>query len=335
MVLEHTYFPGLEFIPNLKAVLDDNGEAVFLRTNGNCPIVICAPHAGTVSTTPSGAKNFGERQDDPATTREPVKSDDTNTLKITFGIVRTLSALGFIPHTAVNLVSREYMDLNRTWVAQEMWKDTAGNEYRPEDENKSPQDFPRVENFKTFKDTYYQKFHDTIRGITTSLHPDGWLFDVHGRSFTGGDLIVFSGYGYYARQDFVYSAPFSLHHYLQEQGFTIVPTNPDAADEVGGDGNPTTNLISGGRYGARFFNPSSDPMPFIGNVAPNQPHRVHGIQFEIEKSLRYGKPDEFLENVGMNIGYAIFKCLLNNGLINRNPSPQSGENAPEWYSLLG
>ena len=331
---EHIYFPGLEMIPGLEPVLDDNGEAVFLTTPGNCPIVICSPHSGTESSTPAGAKNFGERQDDPATTRTPNKDDDRNTLKITLGIVRTLSALGFIPHAVINLVSRKYMDLNRTWQAQEMWQDSAGT-YRPGDENKSSQDFSRVDSFKTFKDTYYQKLHDTIQGITTSLNPDGWLFDVHGRGFTGGDLIVFSGYGYYARQDFVYGNPSSLHQCLQEQGFSVIPANPDPAQEVGGNGGLTTNLISGGRYGARFFNPASDPVPFNGNVIPNQPHRVHGIQFEIEGSLRHGQPDEFLESVGINIGYALFNCLLNNGLLTRNPSPQSGEPAQEWYSALG
>lgn len=335
MVPEHTYFPGLELIPNLEAILDDSGEAVFLRANGNCPIIICAPHAGDPDTTPTGAKSFGERQDNPATTRTPNKDDDTNTLKITFGIVRALAALGFTPYTMLNLVSRKYMDLNRTWEAQEMWKDTAG-EYHPGDENKSSDDFPRVSNFKKFKDTYYQKFHDSIRAITTSLHPDGRLFDVHGKGFTGGNLIVFSGYGYFARQDFVYSGSSSLYHYLQKQGFIVVPADPNPADEVrNNDGTLTTNLISGGRYGARFFDPSRDSIPFRGYVVPNQPHRVHGIQFEIEGALRHGKPDEFLESVGINVGYAIFKCFLNNGLISRNPSPQSGENVQEWYSLLG
>lgn len=333
MIPAHTYFPGLELIPNLEAVLDDNGAAIFLRANGNCPIVICAAHAGTENSTPNGAKIFGERQDDPATTRKVRRTDDTHTLEITFGIVRTLCALGFIPHTVINLVSRHYLDLNRPWTSQEMWKDNAG-EYRPGDEDTSVEAFPRVNAFKVFKETYYQKFHDTLRGITTSLHPNGWLFDVHGMRFDGGDLILFSGYGYYAGRDVVYGNPFSLHHYLHEQGFSIVPLNPTPADEVGGLSNPTTNLISGDRYGARSFNPSSDPIPFIGNVAPSQPHRVHGIQLEIEGSLRHDKPHEFLESVGVNIGYAIFNCLQGNGLIARNPLPQSGEYAKEWYSIL-
>lgn len=335
MMPEQIYFPGLESIPKLRAVLDDNKDAFMLKARGNCPIVISAPHAGSPDTTPGDAKSFGERQKDPSTKREPTKSDDTNTLKITFGVVRTLSAMGLIPNTVINLVSRLYMDLNRPWEGQVMWQDDKGV-YRPGDVSKSAQDFPRVRRFRKFKNTYYQTFHDTLKEITTSLHPDGWLFDIHGRNFTEGNLILFSGYGYYARKDLVYEGPFSLHHYMQEQGFAVVPAGSNPANEVtNNDGKPTTNLISGGRYGARFFDPNIDPIPFMGNVIPNQPHRLHGIQIELESSLRFSTPDEALEGVGINIGYAIYNFLIHNRVIRRNSSPQSGENAFEWYPILG
>src|SRR5687768_4185096 len=94
-------FPGQEIIPGLTPV--PNAAPAFLKITGNCPIIIIAPHAGHEDTTPPGAKAFGARKDDPDTGGNFTAGDDTNTLKITSALVRTLSSLGFIPFTVINL----------------------------------------------------------------------------------------------------------------------------------------------------------------------------------------------------------------------------------------
>ncbi len=327
MLPDHMYFEGLEEIPGLEGIPNNNSPA-FLKVTGNCPIIISASHSGDESTTPEGAKAFGQRQ-------SGTTSDDTNTLKITFALIRTLSAMGTVPNAAINLVSRSYMDLNRTWAGQGSWQDNNGNTFRPSDDSKTVSEFPRVAEFQSFRDRFYQAYHDTLRNYTTTNHPDGWLFDVHGQSNPAGNLIVFSGYGYYARQDFVHENISSLYQSLKDQGFEIAETS-GAANEIRNQttGNPITNLISGGRFGARFFDASSDPVPFIGNVVPNHPRRVHGIQFEIDSSLRFNRTDEELESVGINIAYGIYNSMLGNGVIQYTPNPLTGEFATEWFQAL-
>lgn len=336
MTYDDVSFPGLERIPDMMPVNDANGETIYLRTAGVSPIIICAPHSGVPATTPTLAQSFGRRVlFDPVTGKEIEPQDDTNTLKITFGIVRALASLGFTPHAFINLVSRKFVDMNRGWSGQQSWRDTV-NEYLPSDIDKTPEEFPRVDEFNEFKQVYYDHFHDAMREVTSALHPDGWLFEVHGQSFEGAELIVFSGYGYYARQDFVHAGASSLHRCLADEGFALIPTAPGAAGEIRReDGSLVTNLISGGRYGARFFDPSRDAVPYPGNVVPNQPRRVHGIQFELSRSRRFNQPDEALESTGLAMGYAIYRCLLGNGLIARAPTPREGENSSGWYALLG
>ena len=323
MLPGHMYFEGLEEIPGLEGIPNNNSPA-HLKVTGNCPIIISAPHSGTEGTTPNNAKSFGLRQSGNT-------SDDTNTLKITFALIRTLSAMGAVPNAAINLVSRRYMDLNRTWNGQGTWQDNNGNIFAPGNDNRPVSQFPRVAEFQNFRDAYYQAFHNTLLNFTTAYNPNGWLFDVHGKSFQGGNLIVFSGYGYYARQDFVYQTNTSLYQSLVDQGFQIRELS-GAINEVGNGG--TVNLISGGRYGASFFNPPNDPVPFPGNVVPNQPRRVHGIQFEIEQSLRFNRSDEELESVGINLAYGIYNAMLGNGVIQHIRNPLSGEFANEWFQTV-
>lgn len=329
------FFPGLELVPGLTEEIDHDGEPIFLRLAGDCPIVVTAPHAGSAATSPAGATVFGERRADPVSDRTPTLTNDGGTFTITIALLRTLCSLGAVPHAAVNLVDRRYMDLNRTWTGQAMWADAAG-EYRPSDDSKTASEFPRVAEFVRFRDAYYQRFHDTVRALTASAHPDGWLFDVHGRGVTGGDLVLFSGYGHYARRDFAYDLPRALHERLAHHGFALVPSTADPALEVGDSvGAPTTNLISGGRYGARFFDPATDPVPFPGVADPTAPHRVHGIQFELARELRFDRPPEFHEQVGIALAYGIFECLLANQVLSRDPVLHAGIPADKAYALFG
>lgn len=327
-------FEGVEAIPDLEAVRDPDGDTVFYCLEGNCPIVVVAPHAGTSSSTPPGATVFGERVNDPTTDRVPTFSDDSNTLAITFAVIRTLCAMGFVPHAVINQVSRQYMDLNRRWQGQEMWVDSAGT-YRPGDETKSAAEFPRVAEFNKFKETYYDLLHDTVRGFTTAVHPTGWLFDIHGRAVQGADLVPFTGYGHYARRDFAYdSGPAALHAHLTQQGFALDPAVPDPGAEVGATTSPTSNLMSGDRYGASTFDSSTDPIPRPDVVVPGAPHRVHGVQFEFARSLRDGPPEE-MEGAGIRLAYSIAGFLLDNGVIVRVNDFASGAASLEWFSQMG
>jgi hypothetical protein len=328
-------FEGVEAIPSLEAVRDADGDTVFYRLEGNCPIVVVAPHAGTPGSTPPGVTVFGERVDDPATERVPTFTDDSNTLPITFAVVRTLCAMGLVPYAVINQVSRRYMDLNRRWQSQEMWVDPAGS-YRPGDETKSATEFPRVAEFTRFKETYYDLLHDAVRGFTTAIHPTGWLFDIHGRGVEGADLVLFTGYGHYARRDLVYDAgPVALHAHLTRQGFALDPDTPDpGAEVVDTTGAPTSNLMSGDRYGASVFDGGADPIPRPDIVVPSQSHRVHGVQFEFARSLRDGPPEE-MEGVGIRLAYGIAGFLLDNGVIARTADPASGVSSLVWFSQMG
>ncbi|WP_126349486.1 hypothetical protein [Kocuria rosea] len=105
--------------------------------------------------------------------------------------------------------------------------------------------------------------------MTTDLHPDGWIFDVHGRKVEGADLDLFTGYGHYARRDFTYdNGEAFLHAHLVAQGLAVRPGSPNPGDEVGATTSPANNLISGGRYGASYFSPTQDPIPRLDNVTP-------------------------------------------------------------------
>jgi hypothetical protein len=323
-------FEGVEPVPGLREVDDHNGETTFFVLEGNCPVVIVAPHAGRNDITPSGARAFGKRENDPSTGRTPNFNNDVRTLEITLALVRTLSAMGTVPHAFLNCVSREYMDLNRPWGNQEMWRD-ASSTYRPGDELKSPTEFPRVQQFADFKRFYYDRMHDRIRAVTTALHPDGWIFDVHGRKVEGADLELFTGYGHYARRDFVYdNVDTSLHAYLVDQALVVRPGSPNPGNEVGAATSPGNNLISGGRYGASHFSPTQDPIPRPDSVVPTAPHRLHGVQFEISRQLRPSGPPESLENVGIRLAHALFGFLLDNGVITRTPRPLPGHNTNLW-----
>jgi hypothetical protein len=334
MALPTIPFEGVEGVPGLQSVNDANGAAVYYTLQGNCPIVIVAGHSGTRESTPAGAKAFGDRIDDPTTSRVANFSDDTNTLGVALATVRTLCAMGFVPHAAINLVSRHFMDMNRPWGSQEMWSDPVGS-YRPADETKTATQFPRLDEFIRFKNTYYDSFHQAIRASTTSINPNGWLFDIHGRAVQGADLVPFIGYGHYARRDFVYdNGPDSLHSHLLRQGFVLDPPNPDPGSEVGATTTPTTNLISGNRYGARVFDPATDPIPRPDNVVPSEPHRVHGVQFEFARTLRDGPPEE-MESVGIRLAYAIAGFLLANQVLARAPDPRAGKGVVEWFSQMG
>jgi hypothetical protein len=334
MTLPISPFDGVEEVPGLESVNDADGATVYYKLRGNCPIVIVAPHSGNSTSTPAGAKVFGERRDDPATGRTPTFSDDANTLALALGTVRTLSAMGFVPHAAINLVSRKFMDLNRPWNGQEMWSDAFGT-YRPGDETTTTTDFPRRDEFGRFMATYYDSFHDFIRASTSAISPGGWLFDIHGRSVQGADLVPFTAYGHYARRDYVYdNGADSLHSHLLRQGFALDPPTADPGAEVGATTNPTTNLISGNRYGASVFDPSTDPIPRADNVVPSAPHRVHGVQFEFARSLRDGPPEE-MEGVGIRLAYAIAGFLLANQVLSRPFNPKAGGGAVEWFSQMG
>ncbi|HUE88779.1 MAG TPA: hypothetical protein VMO26_22100 [Vicinamibacterales bacterium] len=340
MVPLHITFPGQEIIPGLESV-PATGEPAFLKVEGNCPIIISAPHAGSVATTPAGAKAFGERRDDPNVGGTPNTSDDVNTLFIAFGLIRTLSSHGFVPHTAINLVSRRYVDVNRTWERQQMWQDSQGA-YRPGDESKSAAEFPRVAEFDAFRRSFYQDFHDTLRRFAESQHPNGWLFDVHGTSLnslgSGFTLQIVTTQGFTARRDVVYDSAGSLHHFLLEGGLVVHPAAADPGDEAvtfSATGEASLNLISGGRYGAQNPPARQSALPEPGAVTPGpQTRRVHGVQFEIDGSLRHNRTAEELESVGVNLGNAIYRSLLTNGLLSRAPTPRDGENAVLAFTVL-
>lgn len=326
-------FEGVEAIPNLINMTDANGETIFMSVQGDCPIVIVAPHAGIPSTTPEGARAFGERTKDPSTGRTPTILDDSGTQATAFAIVRTLAGMGFVPHVVINRVSRHYMDLNRRWEHQAMWVDQAGN-YRPGDESKTNGDFPRVDEFRIFKEAYYDRFHGTVRSLTTMLHPNGWLFDIHGENVQGSDLVTFIGYGHYARRDYVYdNGDVTLHAHLLRQGFALDPAVAAPGDEVGARSAPISNLISGDRYGASSFNSATDPIPRPDNIIPSQPHRVHGVQLEFARSLRGGPPEK-AESVGARVAYAIVGFLCANGVISRPDRHFSGEGAIDWFTQM-
>ncbi|GAA1759427.1 hypothetical protein GCM10009712_05070 [Pseudarthrobacter sulfonivorans] len=333
-------FEGVEEVPGLVGVEDHNGEIAFWHLKGNCPVIIVAPHAGGAATTPRDAKRFGERVEDPSTNKKPRLTNDQRTMDISLGLVRTLCAMGFVPHAFLNRVDRKYVDLNRPWQNQATWKSN-GLEYRPGDEEKSPEDLPRAEEFKRFKRSYYDCFHSRIRATTTALTPTpprAWLFDVHGRGNTD-DLVVFTGYGYYARRDFVYdNGHASLHSHLKRQKLPVPvhPPVPDPKTEDKAEAGGTSNLISGGRYGAQSFREGRDPIPFPGGVVtPSEDHRVHGVQFEGLGSLRprTGQP-ELVETVGIGMAYAITGFLLDNGVLSRTQHPLQGHGAVSWSSAM-
>ena len=304
--------------------------------------IISAPHAGRVQTTPSGATAFGERRDDPGVGGSFNTSDDANTLPIAFGLVRTLCSLGAVPHAAINLVSRRYMDENRTWERQQMWQDTSGT-YRPGDETKTPAEFARVAEFDRFRQSYYQDFHDTLRRFAEALHPGGWLFDVHGTSLAslgaGFTLQIVTTQGFTASRDVVYDSAANLHRCLEEGGFSVHPAAADPGGEsvtFNAAGEASLNLISGGRYGAQGGPANRAALPEPGPVVPGpQARRVHGVQFEMDGSIRHGQSAEVLESVGINLANAIYQCLLGNGIVQRAAAPRPGDNAVEAYTLLG
>lgn len=332
MLPEHMYFEGLEEIPGLAGVPDDDDPA-FLKVNGNCPIIISAPHAGDESTTPVEAKVFGRRQ-------SGNRNNDVNTLKITFALVRTLSTLGAVPNAVINLVSRNYIDMNRTWNGQGEWKDDDDNTFQPEDA------LPGVNEFGRFQETYYQAFHNTLQSFTEAHHPHGWLFDIHGTSLKflaplhTYTLQIVTTQGYTARRDFVYDSPHSLHHYLHDKGrgFDVHPISGDPGDEyyeLNAQGQAIMNLISGGRFGAK--NPPALPsnLPVTTNVTPGpQLRRIHGVQFEIDGSLRHNRTDEDLESVGINLAYGIYECMLGSGVISYTANPLLGKFSAEWFQTL-
>jgi len=338
MLPDHVYFEGLEEIPGLEGVPNNNSPA-FLKVNGNCPIIISAPHSGDESTTPVDAKAFGQRQ-------TGNRNNDTNTLKIAFALIRTLSAMGTVPNATINLVSRKYMDLNRTWNGQGFWQDDNGDTFSPSDDTSTVSQFPRLAEFQSFRDVYYQSFHDTLQGFTQANHPDGWLFDVHGTglgllgSLHTYTLQIVTTQGYTARRDIVYDSPRSLFRYLHDEGrgFDVHPNSGNPGDEyfVANDqGNVSMNLISGGRFGAQNPPVLASNLPITTNVRPGpQSRRVHGVQFEIDGTLRHNKLDEELETVGINLAYGIYNAMLGNGILQYTPNPLPGRFATEWFQTL-
>jgi hypothetical protein len=143
-------FEGVEEIPGLERV--PPLDTAFLKLTGNCPIIITAPHAGTEDSTPRGAKAFGQRTRNRAAGGNFNNGDDEYTREITFALVRTLAAMNYRPYAVINLVSRKYMDLNRTWDGQHLWVEITASAPTPSfampgDETKPDTDFPRVAEF--------------------------------------------------------------------------------------------------------------------------------------------------------------------------------------------
>ena len=323
-------FPGVEAIPGLASVPDRAGEAAFLHLEGSDPVVIVACHSGTPVTTPSGARAFGRRAN-PADATATFPSGDTNTLAISLAILRALTSRGVRPHAVLSLVSRAFIDMNRAWEGQLGWHD--GLRLRLPAEI----GVPGGADLLAFKAAYYDAFQDAVRRVTTAIHPDGWLFDVHGQGNPGGvELILFSGYGHYARSDICYGSNDNLHTRLAQQDYSLLPAAADPALEVRRDGLPIGNFMSGSAFGARAFRAASDPVPFPGVVVPTEPHRVHGIQLEIDGTLRHDRSAAELEETGLRIGTAIHDALLVRGVLAPTPPrPPGGRGAPDWYALLG
>jgi hypothetical protein len=61
---------------------------------------------------------------------------------------------------------------------------------------------------------------------------------------------------------------------------------------------------------------------------------VHGIQFEIDRSFRFDRSDEELEEVGLRLGTAIHQALLAKGVLTRTVANAEGKGAHEWYQML-
>ncbi len=322
-------FEGVEDIPGLKSVPDPAGEPAFLHLEGQDPVLIVACHSGVPGTTPSGAQVFGRRAD-PADASVSIPSSDINTLAISLAIVRALTSRGARPHALLSLVSRAFIEMNRSWEGQLGWND--GVRLRLPAEI----DTPAGADLLAFKADYYDAFQGAVRRATTAIHPDGWLFDIHGQGNPGGvQLVVFTGYGHYARADISYGGSDNLHARLALQDYTLSPSAADPASEIRSNGRPIRNFMSGSAYGARVFDPTSDPVPFPGIVTPTEPHRVHGVQFEIDGALRRGRSPEALEETGLRIGTAIHDALLTRGVLPRRTPAQRGRAAREWYALSG
>jgi hypothetical protein len=327
------FFEGLEEIPHLTNVRDANGDILYHQVAGEAPIVVVACHSGTPESTPSGARLFGTR-----TARgrsEPSLGDDTNTFKITLALVRALAALGARPHAFLNLISRQFVDHNRTWDGQLGWDGVFGM-VRPGDETLPAAQAPHGARLAEFKRNYYDPFQDAVDSACRQVHPDGWLFDVHGMGRLPGTLVMFSGYGNYARQDVVHSGANCLHATLAAQSFPMVPAVRGAAGEIRDlkTGLPIKNFMSGSLHGARLFEPTTDPVPFPGNVAPTAPQRVHGVQFEIDHAFRGNRSDEDLEEIGLRLGTAIHQAMLAKGVLTRTATNAEGRGAQVWYQML-
>jgi len=322
-----TRFEGLEDIPGMEALMDANDEPVMLRTRGDTPLIICTAHSGTSGSTPRGAKTLGPRRSH--------SQDDTNTLPIALGAIRALSSLGARPNSLLNLVSRRYIDQNRTWAGQGGWQTTVadGCDGQPCTVSVLPgflADPPAdlspdlLDRLTTLNRTYYASFHDELCSMTSRLNPDAWLFDIHGKNFnddpdlTGTNLLMFTGYGHYADRSKAYDdTRTSLHRAILDEGLRLHPVTADPGREVNRDGALTvTNLISGGRFGASHFDAGVEAAPRRDPVTPRAgTRRVHGVQFEFRQEVRFGASDEDLEAVGMNLGHAIHRFAVRNGLI--------------------
>lgn len=325
-------FEGVESIPGLAAVTDAAGDAMFLRRTGGAPIVIVACHSGDGGTTPKGALKFGRRFN-PSDANASIPSGDFATMPIALAILRALTSRGVDASAVLSLVSRAYVDMNRSWEGQLGWNKDGATRFPDEIAT------PGGADLLAFKAAYYDSFQNAVREIATAIHPKGWLFDIHGQSNPdGSELYFFSGYGHYARADICYAGGDCLHARLTRQGFVIAPTSADPANEVRNrdNGRPLQNFMSGSAFGARAFSSSRDPAPFAGNVVPTEPHRLHAISFEIDAALRRGRAPERLEETGLRIGTAIHDALLLRGVLDRDARPSGrGDGASAWYALLG
>lgn len=327
-------FEGVESIPGLTEVSDAAGDAAFLHLHGHEPVVIVACHSGTPATTPRGAQVFGRRTN-PSDPTQSFPSSDDSTLAISLAILRALTSRGRRPHACLSLVSRAFVDMNRSWEGQLGWSSRGGV--------RTPGEIagPGGADLLALKSAYYDPFQNAVRDATTAIHPDGWLFDIHGQGNPGGvDLVFFSGYGYFADSDISYGGGGdSLHARLAGQDFVQLPALAEPADEIRNlnNGNPISNFMSGSAFGARPFNPARDTVPFPGAVTPSEPHRVHGIQLEIDRRLRRNRSPEQLEETGLRIGTAIHDALTRRGVL---LAPRGGAALPfgrstrEWFATL-
>lgn len=327
-------FEGVELIPGLVESRDAAGDTAFLYLPGSDPVVIVACHSGTPGTTPPGAKAFGRRTN-PADPGQTFSSGDEATLAISLAIIRALTSRGRRPHAVLSLVSRAFVDMNRVWDGQLGWNSPGGI--------RTPGEIaaPGGADLLAFKAAYYDAFQDAVRNATSEIHPDGWLFDIHGQSNPAGiDLVFFSGYGHFARSDISYGGGGdSLHGRLSDQAFALSPTIADAASEIrNANGAPISNFMSGSAFGARLFRSATDPVPFPGVVAPTEPHRVHGIQLEIDSALRRNRTPEQIEETGLRIGTAIHDALMRRGVLPATgvgSTQPAGRSGPEWFATLG